>query len=100
MNTFSDFADGASVMDGRKLSLDSVLGRLIIIHRYRIADSKFEDASNPRCLMVQFEFAGENGERFVFFSGSSVLMNQLETYKDKIPFSTIIKKMGRYFTFS
>jgi hypothetical protein len=37
---------------------------------------------------------------FVSFSGSTVLMEPLETYKEKIPFSATIKKVGKYFTFS
>jgi hypothetical protein len=107
MNKFSDFADQENnpLMDGKKVGLDAIINKPIIVLKYRIKDTKFDDAKNPRCLTVQFEYATEegeptNGEHFVFFSGSTVLMEQLETYKDKIPFSATVKKVGKYFTFS
>ena len=107
MNKFSDFAgqENNPLMDGKKVALDAIINKPIIVRKFRIKETKFDDAKNPRCLTVQFEYADENGEskdgeHFVFFSGSSVLMEQLGTYKDKIPFSATIKKVGKYFTFS
>jgi len=107
MNKFSEFAENENspLMDGKKVTLVAIINRPIIVLKYRIKNTKFEDAKNSHCLTVQFEYADENGEQkdgehFVFFSGSSVLMEQLETYKEKIPFSATIKKVGKYFTFS
>jgi hypothetical protein len=102
MNKFSEFADTTvnPVMDGKKLSLDDVLNKEIIVLRYRIKKSKYTDAKNPECLTVQFYYPDNENERFVFFSGSSVLMQQLEQYKDKLPFSTTIVKPGKYYSFS
>jgi hypothetical protein len=107
MNKFSDFAEreNNSLMDGKKVGLDQIINKPIIILKYRVKDTKFDDAKNPHCLTVQFEYATEEGEpvtgeHFVFFSGSAVLMEQLETYKDKIPFFATIQKVGKYFTFS
>jgi hypothetical protein len=102
MNKFSDFADTtvSPIMDGKKLTLDDVLDKEIIVLRYRLKPSKFKDAKNPECLTVQFAWPGKEDEHFVFFSGSSVLTQQLEQYKEKLPFTATIKKVGKYFTFT
>ena len=102
MNKFSDFADTSisPVMDGKKITLDEVLNKEIIVLRYKIKKTKFSEAKNPDCLTVQFAYPEDENTRFVFFSGSSVLMQQLEKYKEKLPFTAIIKKVGKYFTFS
>jgi hypothetical protein len=102
MNKFSDFADTSisPVMDGKKLSLDDILDKEILVLRYMIKKSKFSEAKNPDCLTVQFAYPENENAHFVFFSGSSVLMQQLEKYQDKLPFSATIKKVGKYYTFS
>ncbi|GMO47927.1 MAG: hypothetical protein Pg6C_10100 [Treponemataceae bacterium] len=110
MNKFAEFADTnmSPIMDGKKIPLDDILNKEIIVLRYKIKKSKFTDAKNPECLTVQFAYPREGldsepapeTEHFVFFSGSSVLMQQLEQYKDKLPFQAVIKKVGKYFTFS
>jgi len=102
MNKYSEFADTTTspVMDGKKLSIDDILEKEILVLRYRIKKSKFSEAKNPDCLTVQFSYPDNENVRFVFFSGSSVLMQQLEKYQDKLPFSATIKKVGKYYTFS
>jgi hypothetical protein len=106
MTKFSDFAEKANpLMDGKKISLDEIIerdgrgGKEIIVLNFRIKNTKYADAKNPRCLTVQFAFP-EKEERHIFFSGSSVLMEQLETYKENLPFSTKVKRVGKYYTFS
>ena len=102
MNKFSDFADTSvsPIMDGKKMSLDEILDKEVVVLKYRIKKSKFTEAKNPDCLTVQFAFPSDENTHFVFFSGSSVLMQQLEQYKDKLPFTATIKKVGKYFTFT
>lgn len=102
MKKFSDFADMSvsPIMDGKKVSLDEILGKEINVLKYRIKNTKYADAKNPQCLTVQFTFPETPDEHRVFFSGSNVLMRQLEDYKDKLPFSSVIKRVGKYFTFS
>jgi hypothetical protein len=102
MNKFSEFADTSisPVMDGKKISLDEILDKEILVLRHRIKKTKFSEAKNPDCLTVQFAYPDNENTHYVFFSGSSVLMQQLEKYQDKLPFSTTIKKVGKYFTFS
>jgi len=102
MNKFSEFADTSisPVMDGKKVALDEILNKEIIVLRYRIKKTKFNEAKNPDCLTVQFAYPENKDSHFVFFSGSSVLMQQLEKYKEKLPFTATIMKVGKYFTFS
>jgi hypothetical protein len=102
MNKFSEFADLSisPIMDGKKAALDEILGIEIIVLNYRIKKTKYTDAKNPECLTVQFTYKNTPDEHRVFFSGSSVLMGQLERYKDKLPFSSVIKRVGKYLTFS
>jgi len=101
MNKFADFADTSQspIMDGKKVPLTDILDKEIVVLNYRVKNTKYTDAKNPECLTVQFSF-NEADNHCVFFSGSSVLMGQLERYKDKLPFSTVIKRVGKYFTFS
>jgi hypothetical protein len=102
MNKFSEFADTSisPIMDGKKISLDEILDKEILVLRYRVKKTKFSEAKNPDCLTVQFSYPDNENTHYVFFSGSSVLMQQLEKYQDKLPFSATIKKVGKYFTFS
>jgi hypothetical protein len=48
-------------------------------------------------LSLQIEI---NGEKFVIFTGSRVLAEQVEKYKDKIPFLAKIVKIDRYYSLS
>lgn len=102
MNKFSEFADTSvsPIMDGKKITLDDILDKEIVVLRYRIKKTKFSEAKNPDCLTVQFTYPENEDAHFVFFTGSSVLMQQLEKYKEKLPFAATIKKIGKYFTFS
>ena len=107
MNRFSDFAEQTNpLMDGRKMSLEDIIdkdgkgGKEIVVLNFRIKNSKYDDAKNPHCLTVQFSFPEKEKEHYIFFSGSSVLMEQLEKHKEKLPFLTVVKRVGKYYTFS
>jgi len=97
MKRFSDFAEEAKVIDGDKIKIERVLNQEIKIIGYRISKSKYEDSNSSRCLTVQFEL---NGEKRVLFTGSNVLIDQMEKYEDEIPFIATIKKIDKYYTFS
>ena len=91
---FSDFAEDDRPLAGEKVKIDSILNQEIVITGYRVTESKFKNNS-PKCLMVQFT----KGEaQHVFFTGSSVLINQLEKYGDEIPFIATVRKIERYYT--
>ena len=97
MRKFSDFAQDERIIDGEKLNIASILNKEIMVIGYRIKNSKYAKSNYEKCLSLQFEI---DGTKFVAFTGSNVLIDQIEKYKDEIPFFTTIIKIDKYFTFS
>lgn len=92
---FSDFATDDRPLAGDKVKLDNILNQEILITGYRLTESKYGRSNSPKCLTVQFE---KKGKQQVFFTGSGVLINQLEKYQQEIPFLATVRKIERYFT--
>lgn len=42
----------------------------------------------------------KDGKTYITFTGSAVLIKQIEEYKDMIPFVAVIKQVGKYFSFT
>lgn len=97
MKRFSDFSKEQEVLDGDKVKLDSILNQEITIIGYSVKKSQYEKNKSGDYLTVQFEM---NGEKQIFFTGSDVLIDQLNRYREEIPFITTIKKINRYYTLS
>lgn len=95
---FSDFAEEPNILDGDKVRIDSILNQEICIIGYRVANSKYTKNNSGKCLTLQFE--NQNGDRRVLFTGSDVLIHQMNRYGDEIPFYATIKKIDRYYTLS
>ena len=94
---FGDFAKESAILDGNKLSMSEIINREILIIGYRLAESKYSKNNNPKCLTLHVEL---DGKRFVVFTGSVILIEQIEKYKDEIPFLATIKQIDKYYTFS
>ena len=94
---FSDFATEPPVLDGDKVKLDTILNREIEIVGYRINDSNYSKNKSGKYLTLQIRIGREVK---IVFTGSDVLIKQVEKYGDEIPFSATIKKINRYYTFS
>ena len=90
---FSDFARDQLPMPGKKKRMDEILDKKIKIVDYRIRRSKHRDGS--QCLQLQFVL---DGAVFVLFTGSDVLIHQIESSADKIPFYGTITKVDRYYS--
>lgn len=74
---------------GEKIKLQYILNHSIIMHRYEIKQSKFNEGSN-NCLYMQIEL---NNQMRVFFTGSKNLMDIIELIpKENFPFITTIIK--------
>lgn len=97
MKRFSDFAKDNLPLDGSKLKIDEVLNRELIVIGYKINDSRYSKSNAPKCLKLHFEL---DGQRHILFTGSSILCEQIELYKDEIPFITTIKKIDKYYSFA
>lgn len=94
MKRFGDFAETPKVLDGNKIRIDDVLNREVSVLGYRITKGKYK---TDRCLTLQIEI---DGERRVIFTGSEVLIGQMEKYGDECPFNACIRKIDRFYTLS
>jgi len=88
---FSDFAN-ESVLDGDKLKLDDILNQELEILAYSLKSSKFKD---KEYLTIQVVF---NSKKYVIFTGSEVLIDQLKKYKSELPFLATIRKINKYYS--
>lgn len=82
---------------GDKIKIERILNREIVVHAFKIENSKFEKG-NGKCLHLQIEFSGE---KKVVFTGSAVLMNMIgKVPESEFPFSTTIVKTNDHFEFT
>jgi uncharacterized protein with WD repeat len=95
---FADFAgDDAICMDGVKTKIQDIINSEILITAYKIRNSRYSKSNSENCLMLQFK---RDDKKYVVFTGSSILVEQIEKYKEQIPFLTIIRRIDKYYTFS
>jgi hypothetical protein len=94
---FNEFAKETLPLDGAKLRLDAVLNKEILVIGFKVRTSKYKRDESSECLTLQFML--ENN-RYVLFTGSRILIDQITKYQTEIPFLTTIKKIDKYYTFS
>ena len=92
---FSAFATAKLPMPGNKKHLDQILNREIFIVDFRVMESKHRQ--NSKCLQIQFLL---DDEICVTFTGSVVLLDQITSSAEKMPFSAVVTKIDRYYTLS
>jgi hypothetical protein len=97
MKKFADFNVDAKPLDGEKIRLDDILNIEITVIGYNIRKSKYGKNVSGKCLALQVEYCGK---RRLVFTGSDVLIGQLERYGEQIPFVATIRKIDRYYTLS
>lgn len=98
MERFSEFAKENIFLDGDKTKIDDILNQEIEVVNYRIKSSKFNKNNSGKYLAIQFKRNGDQSQ--ILFTGSDVLIEQMEKYSEHIPFLATIKKINRYYTFS
>jgi len=94
---FSDFAEEATPLDGEKIKIEQILDQEVLVIGCSIRRSKYEKNRSGKCLLLQLEI--DDAHR-VLFTGSDVLIEQMEKYGDQIPFTVTIKKIDRFYTLS
>lgn len=97
---FSEFAKDDKRLEGPKKRIDEVLNIELLVTGYRIGKSQYTNKNkdpNAKYLTLQIEI---NGVKFVIFTGSQVLIEQVEKYADKMPFLAKIVKIDRYYSLS
>ena len=97
MKRFSEFAAPSSILDGEKIRIDDILNVELIIIGYKVAPSKYEKNKSGKCLTLQIQL---NDVHRVVFTGSDVLISQIELYAAEFPFIATIKKIDRFYSFS
>ena len=91
MKKFTDFAK-ETVLDGDKISIDGLLNEEILIIGFRIKNSKYKE---KEYLTLQIE---KEEKKYVAFTGSEVLADQIKKYQEEIPFLTTIRKINKYYS--
>lgn len=94
MEKFSDFCNEVALV-GDKVALSEVLNQPIEVEKFRKSKSKQKEGTEYVTIQIKYQ-----GKERVIFTGSDVLKNQLEKYKDHLPFETIIKKINNYYSFT
>ena len=92
---FSDFAEETKSFEGNKKKIEEILNQEILVIDFKVKDSKHHRDS--QYVTIQFKL---DNDTFILFNGSRVLVEQLEKYKDNIPFYAAIKRIDKYYTFS
>ena len=81
---FEDYSE-LKTLDGDKVKIDDILNKAIIVTGYHVSTSKYKQKSSEYCTKVQFYYADdEKQERRIFFSGSTVIKDQIEDIEKKL----------------
>lgn len=97
MHKFSDFADEKQLA-GEKVKIAEILGKEIAVTDYRISTSKYKDhPDRKQCLTLQFTM---DEKAYVLFTGSEVLIKQIEKYKEQIPFLATVQRINNFYSFT
>jgi len=100
MKKFNEFGIKLTVKTfiGDKIKISRILNREIVVHDYKIVDSKYTESGSGKCLYLQISM-GET--KYVVFSGSTGLMEQIQAVPaEGFPFTTTIVEMDDRYEFS
>jgi hypothetical protein len=96
LKRFSDFATETTTVLGDKIKIEEVLGKEIEIIGYKITDSQYKKNGSDKVLTLQFKLGGVDR---ILFTGSNILMEQIEKYKNEMPFWAKIERVNKFYTF-
>jgi len=106
LKRYSDFATKPIGLDGSKLKIEEILNLEIVVTGYRILTSKYPD-KNKSGLTLQLQFKIFKSDTDldkipvnILFTGSDVLIDQIKSSSDSMPFLTKIVKINRYLSCS
>lgn len=98
MNNFNDFgiAIEQTMFVGNKIKIRTIINKSIVVHAYKIEQSKFEGKGD--CLHLQIEV---DKEKRVVFTGAKGLIEQIQKVpKDGMPFSATITEQDERLMFN
>lgn len=98
MKSFSDFKiTVAKRFVGDKIKINRVLNIPVVVHNYKIDESKYKKNKSGKCLTLQIDY---DNEQRILFTGSDILIEQIgQVNDDDMPFQTTIVKNGEGFEF-
>lgn len=99
MKQFKDFGISTESKGfvGDKIKIHKIFGKEIVVHKYAIKDSKYEDG-NDKCLHLQISIGDK---KHVIFTGSNSLMESIQMVeKTDFPFMTKIIEQDERFEFT
>jgi hypothetical protein len=101
MNSFSQFniKVTSQAFEGDKIKMSKILDREIIVHHFKIVESKvFKEPGSGKCMHLQISI---NDEKHIVFTGASGLIDAImQVPEDCFPFKTIIIKENERFKFT
>lgn len=100
MKKFSEFAEEHQPLEGDKVKIDDLLNTEIAIKNYDLKKSRYDKNTSGKYLTLQFSYIEKPEVNYVVFTGSEVIISQIEKYAEHIPFQATIKKINRYYTLS
>ncbi|MCX6232642.1 MAG: hypothetical protein NTZ33_13985 [Bacteroidetes bacterium] len=101
MKQFSDFNIKivSKGFEGNKIKMAKLLDNEIIVHHYKIEDSKiYKGKGNDKCLHLQISINGE--KRVVFTSGIELIEAIQKVPEEGFPFKTVIVEISDRLKFS
>jgi hypothetical protein len=101
MNSFKEFDIKVTTkgFEGDKIRMAKILNREIIVHDFKIEDSKvFTDKGSCKCLHLQVSI---NDTKHIVFTGSGVLIEMIRKVPESgFPFKTTIVEDNDRFLFT
>lgn len=88
MKAFSELGIRSKNLTGEKLEITEIINKNITVLDYRAGDSKY--SRDGTCLTLQIEY---EGEKRVIFTGSRVLLEDIQKPEVTFPFTTTIIKV-------
>jgi len=101
MNKFDQFniKIKSTFFEGKKIKILKLLNREIIVHDFKITDSKFfKDKGDGKCLFLQISLQGE--KRVVFTSSCGLIEMIKQVPENGFPFETIIIEDNERYKFT
>ena len=97
----ADIVPSHAALDGSKVKIDSILNLPLVFTGWSVRDSKHKKDGSTHCLTLQFE---HDGEKHVVFTGSNVLLEQVQSFESAIGdkpkiFKAKIVKIGNFYKF-
>jgi hypothetical protein len=83
---------------GDKIKISKILNREIVVHHFKIDDSKCFKGGSAKCLKLQITF---NEESRIVFTGACGLLEMIQQVpEDGFPFTTTIVEENERFKFT